>query len=55
MPLRIPGVEESGTDADTSLHAAPSQCSMRTPAALPSLSVLDPEAQQSVALTHARP
>ena len=33
----------------------PSQCSMSTPEAMPVLSVVDPDAQQSVAVTQVRP
>ena len=51
MLLRIPGLAEPGTDADTSVQAEPSQRSMRIPDALPLMgSVIDPDAQQSVAV-----
>ena len=49
------GVEELGTADDTSVQADPSQCSMSTPAGCPVGSVVEPEAQQSVASAHANP
>ena len=55
MPASMPGAVEPGTDADASVHVAPSQCSMRTPEAFPVSSVVAPEAQQSLAPTHSRP
>ena len=55
MPLRMPGVEGSGTDADRSVQAAPFQCSMRIPDAFPLPSVIAPEAQQSASVTHVTP
>ena len=48
MLLRIAGVVELGTDDDMSVQVDPFQCSMRTPADVPLLSVVAPEAQQSV-------
>jgi hypothetical protein len=55
MPARMAGVDESATDADTSVQVDPSQCCMMIPEAAPLLPVVDPDAQQSVASTHARP
>jgi hypothetical protein len=55
MPVRIPGDVEPDTDADASVHAEPFQCSMRIPDASPSFPVVEPEAQQSVALAQASP
>ena len=55
MLLRMPGVEESGTDAETSVQVEPSQCSMMSPDAIPVSSVVAPDAQQSEAVTQVRP
>ncbi len=55
IPASIPGASEPGTNADVSLHTLPSQCSMRIPAAFPEVSVVAPEAQQSLSPTHRRP
>ncbi|MGA2473647.1 MAG: hypothetical protein ABSG39_09140 [Acidimicrobiales bacterium] len=55
MLLRMPGVEESGTDAETSVQVDPFHCCMTIPDAFPLLSVVAPDAQQSVASAHARP
>ena len=55
MPLRMPCVEEPGTDADTSTQVAPFQRSMRIPDAFPLPSVVDPDAQQSASSTHVMP
>jgi hypothetical protein len=53
--LRMPGMEESGTDPDVSVQLEPSQCCSRSPDATPVESVVAPEAQQSVALTQVMP
>ena len=55
MLLRIAGVVELGTDDDMSVQVDPFQCSMRTPADVPLLSVVAPEAQQSLALAQPMP
>ncbi len=58
MPLKIAPdpVGGVGTDPDMSLQVEPSQCSMRTPDAMPKVgSVLAPEAQQSSGPVQARP
>ena len=57
MPLRIAPVpgSGSGTEAETSVHEEPSQCSISIPDAIPVLSVVAPEAQQSVASAHSSP
>ncbi len=57
MLLRIapvPGLG-SGTEAETSVHEEPSQCCTSIADAIPVLSVVAPEAQQSVASTHSSP
>ena len=53
--LSMPAVEASGTVEDVSVHAAPFQCCNRNPEAMPLVSVVDPEAQQSVASAHVMP
>ena len=57
MLLRIAPVAPvgSGTDVERSVHEEPSQCCISIPDAVPLLSVVEPEAQQSVASTHSRP
>ena len=57
MLLRIAPIDGlgEGTDAETSVQEDPSQDSIRIPDAVPVWSVVAPDAQQSVALTHSRP
>jgi hypothetical protein len=53
--LRMLLVVASGTAVGMIDHTDPFQCSMRTPEAMPVLSVVDPDAQQSLASTQVRP
>ena len=47
MLLSMPGVEESGTEPETSVQPAPFHCCSRIPDAMPLVSVVAPDAQQS--------
>ncbi len=53
--LRMLPVVVSGTAVGIGDHTDPFQCSMSTPEAMPVLSVVDPDAQQSLPSTQARP
>ncbi len=53
--LSMPGMEESGTEPETSVQLAPFHCCSRIPDAMPLVSVVAPDAQQSVALTQVMP
>ena len=53
--LSMPDVEESGTELETSVQPAPFHCCRRIPDAMPLVSVVAPDAQQSVALTQVMP
>ena len=53
--LSMPGTEESGTEPETSVQLAPFHCCSRIPDAMPLVSVVAPDAQQSVASTQAMP
>ena len=53
--LRIPPLVASGTELEASVQPAPSQCSSKSPDAMPLVSVVAPDAQQSEEFTQVTP